>query len=95
MKPIIFGIGSIGAWNFFPVAKIWAVGFELWFAWIAGTVSGDMSFYHQLVASGLPCMVQVSSQDLPFMGLGIVSQVQPACIYDPNNTNPYIGVNQN
>ena len=87
MIPTVFGVGTISLWNTFPIVKVWMLNLLTWWAWLTGQSTGDMTAYYALVAAGQPCYVQVSSANLPLMGLGDTSPQQPVCWYDPGNVN--------
>lgn len=81
MPTIILILVGLG-WNVFAPGKVWMPNIELQRAF-----TDSPALYQQMVAEGQPCMVQISSENLPFYGLGLVSATQPACPYDPSNTN--------
>jgi hypothetical protein len=61
---------------------IWLLNLYLYFMYLQ-----NPAVYQELVASGMPCWQQTSTAHLPLNGPGITGNIQPACWYDPNNTN--------
>jgi hypothetical protein len=62
---------------------VWLFNLYLYFMYVQNPAA-----YQELVAGGMSCWVQSSTANLPVgEGAGIGGLVQPACWYDPSNTN--------